>query len=299
MLKKIDKKAVLLLHRKSSTRPEIIAAVKAARNAGHRLEVLVTWNRKQRRQMVDYLLKNNVGCIIAGGGDGSLGATVEAMLASKHFDGSCAFGILPTGTANDFANGVGLPLGDYEECLKIACTHEPKPCDIGTMNDRLFLNVASGGFGAEVTATTPQDIKRVLGGVAYSIMGLVKLWDLEPYTGELHLPGQAPLKGSMLIMAVGNGRLAGGGFEVAPRAQIDDGLLDLMILRKPESFSPSMVAAELEDPKNPDNQIVFYRQAPHFSMKTDRPLHVNLDGEPVLASELEFGVKRRAIQLIY
>ena len=56
------------------------------------------------------------------------------------------------------------------------------------MNDQYFINVASAGFGAEVTATTPQDMKKFLGGMAYSIMGFVKAFQLEPYEGRLILP---------------------------------------------------------------------------------------------------------------
>jgi len=65
------------------------------------------------------------------------------------------------------------------------------------MNDQYFINVASAGFGAEVTATTPQDMKKFLGGMAYSIMGFVKAFQLEPYEGRLILPDGVVKEGSM------------------------------------------------------------------------------------------------------
>jgi diacylglycerol kinase family enzyme len=69
-------------------------------------------------------------------------------------------------------------------------------------------------------------MKKFLGGMAYSIMGFVKAFQLEPYEGRLILPDGVVKEGSMLIMAVGNGRFAGGGYEVAPQAILTDGLLD-------------------------------------------------------------------------
>ena len=54
-------------------------------------------------------------------------------------------------------------------------------------------------------------------------MGLIKAFNLQPYTGRLLVPGEEPVEGSTLVMAVGNNRLAGGGFEVAPKARLDDG----------------------------------------------------------------------------
>jgi diacylglycerol kinase family enzyme len=87
---------------------------------------------------------------------------------------------LPLGTANDFARGAGIDAKDLMGALELACTGSPTKIDIGRMNNQYFINVASAGFGAEVTATTPQDMKKLLGGMAYSIMGFVKASSLSP-----------------------------------------------------------------------------------------------------------------------
>ena len=75
-----------------------------------------------------------------------------------------ALGIVPLGTANDFATGCGIPTDDVLAALLLAAEGEPTRVDVGKANDRFFLNVASGGFGAEVTSKTPKDMKKVLGG---------------------------------------------------------------------------------------------------------------------------------------
>ena len=104
------------------------------------------------------------------------------------------------------------------------------PIDVGEVNGRYFVNVASGGFGAEITATTPRDLKAALGGIAYSIVGLARIWELKPYHGTYTGPDGVTENGTMIFMAVGNNRFAGGGFEVAPRADLQDGLLDVAVL---------------------------------------------------------------------
>ena len=167
------------------------------------------------------------------------------------------------------------------------------------MNDQYFINVASAGFGAEVTATTPQDMKKFLGGMAYSIMGFVKAFQLEPYEGRLILPDGVVKEGSMLIMAVGNSRFAGGGYEVAPQASVTDGLLDIAVVSG--LLAPTILAAcvgELRDPINPRNEHLLYRQLSAFTIETGKPLHVNLDGEPIKGTHFEFQCCPEALSVV-
>ena len=293
------KSPVLVLHRKSANRPEVKAAVKSVRNSGIDLKVRIPWNKKDKRTVVRKLLTEGYRRIIAGGGDGTLNAVAGAMLEKTKYLDQADMAILPLGTANDLAHGLNLPCDDLTRCLHVACTGQSRPMDIGVVNDRIFVNVASGGFGAEVTATTPQDLKKALGGTAYTLNGLIKLWGMEPYTGTLQIPGSEPLTGSMLLMAVGNNRLAGGGFEVAPRAIPDDGLLDLMMLGAGQALDPGQLLAEMKDPFNSGNTLIRYLQLDRFTIEANRPLHINLDGEPMLSEKLAFSVLPRALRIVY
>ena len=93
------------------------------------------------------------GCerIIVGGGDGTINAVVNALVADGREPPGAALGILPLGTANDFAHGCGLPVKDLSRCLEIACSSRPTSIDVGRADSRFFLNVTSGGYGAEIT----------------------------------------------------------------------------------------------------------------------------------------------------
>ena len=285
----------LILHRKSANEPAVKEAVKHVRRAGYDLRVRIPWNKKAKSVVVGEALADGGTRIIAGGGDGTINAVVNALVRRNKKRGKkkrikATLGILPLGTANDFAHGLGLPVNDLAQCLEIACSRAPRYIDVGKVNRQYFINVTSGGFGAEITATTPVDLKKALGGGAYTIMGLIKARGLEPYRGRLLVPVEEPLEGAMLIMVVANSRLAGGGFEVAPKAELDDGLLDLAMVRHRPDVDFTKAMAELKDPTNPANECLYYRQLSEFTIEAERDVHFNLDGEPTLQRALTFSV---------
>ena len=220
----------LILHRKSDNEPVVKEAVKHVRSKGIDLGVRIPWNKKAKPKVVKEAIADGAKRVIAGGGDGTINAIVNALVGKGKKKPKVEMGVLPLGTANDFAHGLGLPCDDLKQCLEIACTAPAQVIDVGRANKRSFVNVNSGGFGAEITATTPIKMKKALGGGAYTLMGLIKAFNLEPYKGRLLIPGQEPIEGSMLFMAVGNSQLAGVGFELAPKAQLDDDLLDLAVI---------------------------------------------------------------------
>ena len=103
----------------------------------------------------------------------------------------------------------------------------------------------------------------------------------------------------MLFMAVANNHFAGGGFDVAPHAKTDDGLLDLTAIRYPKSYSVTRLSDELKDPMNQGNEVVYYRQLPEFTIEADNKLHCNLDGEPILRKRLAFSILPRHLGVVY
>lgn len=289
----------LVLHRKSANEPAIKEAVNYVRGKGIDLEVRIPWNKKAKPKVVKEALARGAKRVIAGGGDGTINAVVNALVGKGKKKPKATMGVLPLGTANDFAHGLGLPCDDLKQCLEIASTAPAKSIDVGRANKRSFINVTSGGFGAEITATTPVGMKKALGGGAYTIMGLIKAFGLQPYEGRLLIPGQEPIEGSMLFMAVGNSRLAGGGFEVAPKAKLDDGLLDLAIVNQASGAELMQLSKELETPDNPDNKVLRYWQLPEFTVEAQREVHFNLDGEPTTETKLHFSVLPRHLGVAF
>ena len=148
---------LLVLAQLHTTVGNVKEAVKHVRGQGIKLRVRIPWNKKDKGRVVKEALDAGAERIIAGGGDGTINGVVNALVGKGKKKPRATMGILPLGTANDFARGCGLPTRDLNECLEIACTAEPWKTDVGRAGSSCFINVTSGGFGAEITATTPVD----------------------------------------------------------------------------------------------------------------------------------------------
>jgi YegS/Rv2252/BmrU family lipid kinase len=206
--------------------------------------------------------------------------------------------VIPYGTANDFATGTGVLKGDPLKALQLAAEGDTTPIDVGKVNGRIFVNVTSGGFGAEVTASTPPQLKKALGGAAYSLMGLVTAAKMNPYQCRFTEPDGTVHEGALLLMAVGNGRQCGGGYQVTPNALLNDGLLDVVVVHDVEIQQFGLVLSELRNLTAEENRFVAYKQVPSFSLESSRPLQVNLDGEPYRDTSFQFEIMPQSLPFI-
>lgn len=286
---------VLITQPKSAIRDDVRQAVEFCRSHGCEFRVLVPFDVEENEPILREAVTRGARRVIAGGGDGTVNATVNSLMALKGEGIEVEMGVLPLGTANDFARGMGLPLGDLGECLRTACTAKAEYIDIGKLNQRYFANVASLGFGAEVTASTPLSMKKALGGAAYSLFGFVKAQNLEPYACRVDAPGEKPQEGRMLFMAVGNNRYAGGGYDVAPKAKLSDGKLDLAAITVAPGFTLAALKNELDNPGNPGNRFIRYGQRSAFTISSETELHCNLDGEPMTSTIFDFSIVSGAL----
>lgn len=164
----------------------------------------MTWEAGDAQRCVDEALEAGYTQLIAGGGDGTLRDIAEAIVLHSS-DASLV--LLPLGTANDFARAAGVPLEPAQalDLLDVA----PQVVDVGEVCGRIFLNMATGGFGSQVTANTSEDLKKVLGGAAYLFTGLSRFSELSAAYGELQGP-DFHWQGDLLALGIGNGRQAGG-----------------------------------------------------------------------------------------
>ncbi|MGL5575196.1 MAG: YegS/Rv2252/BmrU family lipid kinase [Sarcina sp.] len=163
--------------------------------------------------------------ILLAGGDGTVDSVVNAM-KSKGID--LPIGILPVGTANDFAKFLGLP-ADITKCVEQILTTEPKAVDLGQVNDKYFINVLSTGLFTDVSQKTDVNLKNTIGKLAYYLKGLEQLPNFRKLNMKLSTKGREE-EFHMYLMLAFNGQTAGN-FKLATEAQIDDGLLDIIIFK--------------------------------------------------------------------
>lgn len=232
--------------------------------------------------------------IVAAGGDGTLNAVLHAL---PH-DGQHELGIVPLGTANDFARQLGLVERTVEEALTFALTGSAVPIDLGRCNDRVFANVATIGPPSRITLDTSRALKAAIGATAYLVNGLASLPTLEPFEATLRGDGWHS-DGRFYGIYAGNGARAGGGFAICPHACLSDGALDLTWVpeRALVDLLPRALVASLEAAPDLD-EITEQRQGTWFEIRSDEPLPVSLDGEPYEARELRFDVIPRAVRVV-
>ncbi|RLE32248.1 MAG: lipid kinase YegS [Acidobacteria bacterium] len=285
----------VILNGKGAANPQVRAAVNRIRDEGQPMEVRCTWEGGDAAHFAQEAIGDGIEVLVAGGGDGTIHEVVNGLMTAQSRP-ELALGVLPLGTANDFARGCGIPLEPYE-ALKLAIGGAPVAIDVPSANGVFFANVASGGFGAEVTVGTPSELKRAIGGGAYALVGIVTAAKMTPYSGNFTAAGESG-KGSFIALAVGNARQAGGGFQVTPKALLDDGLLDLMILADFQTKDLGLVLNEFQDFANTNNRFVHFRQAPGFEMEIPGKLPINLDGEPYRWDRIHFEVRPKALLVV-
>jgi lipid kinase YegS len=286
----------LLIHGRKADAPLVTEAITWVRQ--HRffaLDVHRIEDPSQAGDLVRDAVEDGIDRLIVGGGDGTLNLMLNALMTLTE-EKRPEMAILPIGTANDFARAACIPL-DPLEALLLAIEGNPRPIDVGQVNERYFLNVASGGFGAQVTTETPPELKELLGGAAYALTGLIKLFSFIPVRGRMKI-GEAEFEGSSFATAVCNGRQAGGGMLLAPDAKVDDGLFDIVLY----TLDDLPIPATLAPPSSPLGWILPFKKIFRASEVEFTPeegiRRINLDGEPYEAERFHFRIHPGVLQLI-
>ena len=285
-----DRMIMLVLNGKSAGVDAVRDAVKKMREAGMPLAVRVTWEAGDAARYVQEAIDAGAVTIVAGGGDGTLNEIANA-LASLDRDDLPSLGLLPLGTANDFARGAGIPL-EAGPALQLVATEPARAIDLIKIIDgqttRWCANLATGGFGTQVTVETDPELKKTLGGLAYVLTGLSRLGQAEPLTAHFRGDG-FDWQGSFVALGIGNGRQAGGGQVLCPKALVDDGLIDLTIVPDDpgdDSDLFSLLGTALSAGRGAVlAQIGVCTRQPWLEISADQPFTLNLDGEPMHGSQ--------------
>lgn len=212
--------------------------------------------------------------IIAAGGDGTLYEVINGMAERENRP---PLGILPLGTTNDFARAMAIPK-NLEAACDIIIRGSSRVIDLGKANQRYFINIAGGGSLTELTYEVPSRLKTMLGQLAYYMKGLEKLPRLRPV--EIYLKSDDhELHEEVMVFLISNTNSVAGFERLCPDAAIDDGLMDIILVKKCNLVEMIRVVTLALRGEHLNDPHIIHFQSKHIQITSPDYTQLNLDGE--------------------
>ena len=246
-------------------------------------------------EAVQEVLGDGYEFLILGGGDGTVSSVVDFLA-----DRGTLLGLLPLGTANDFARTLDIP-EDIEEACKLIANGKVVDIDLGLAGDNFYVNVASVGLSVEATRALSPWLKKSTGPLAYPVAAIRAFLKHEPFSARLTFPegDHEPVEYDRLLqVAVGNGRFYGGGMIVALESGIDDKTLDIYAIDLGRRRDLIGAVRYLKSGDFIKTDGVHNFRTPRVRLETDPDLPVNIDGEVVTRTPQDFSVANNALHVL-
>ena len=219
--------------------------------------------------------------VVAAGGDGTVNEVVNGLADTK-----TALAALPVGTVNVWVREIGMPL-QPRAAAEAILQAQARPIDLGRAGDRYFLLMCGVGLDAAVTAEVRADEKRRLGVLAYFKTALSVLGRYRGTAARITVDGRT-IRGRVLLVVLGNSQLYGGVVKITARASIDDGLLDVCIIKGNSLWSaPFRILSIVTQRYNLDPKIDYHR-AREVKIAARRQLPVQVDGDHIGYTPMDF-----------
>ncbi|MCR8744653.1 YegS/Rv2252/BmrU family lipid kinase [Romboutsia lituseburensis] len=233
--------------------------------------------------------------LLLAGGDGTLDTVINSM---KEFDIDLPIGILPTGTANDFAKALDIPW-DIKKAIECIIKSTSERIDIGKINNKYFINVASAGMFTDVSQKINPDLKNYMGKVSYYITGIEEALHMRKFNIRV-TSDEVKYEGDMYLMLVFNGKTAGN-INLAYKAEVNDGYLDVIIFKGmpiPKSIPVliSVLRGEHLDQFN-ENELLYFKTKKVLIECSD-DLSTDIDGEKGPDFPLQIECIKDGIQIL-
>jgi diacylglycerol kinase (ATP) len=241
------------------------------------------------------------GCdyVIAAGGDGTLNEVINGIAPPGRMGGICV-GIVPLGTANDFARTIGLP-ASVDDNIDILRAKQTAPIDLVRVRSdctRYFVNVSAGGFSGLVHEKLTPEIKSTWGPLAYLRSAAAALPELHAYHTNIVFDGRERLMIEVYNVIVANGQFVAGGLPIAPQADLRDGLLDVILVPRRSPAKMMLLAAEMLLGNHVSSNAVIFRRAKKISVRSRPGMWFNVDGELIGNDPAVFQILPGALECV-
>lgn len=240
------------------------------------------------------------GCdlVVAAGGDGTVNAVVNALAeAPDHI----SMAILPLGTGNDLARTLAIP-EDPQAAVELLEAGRRTRIDrvrveTGERCIR-YVNMGSAGISGEVLKRTTEEIKQWWGPLAYLRGAAATVGELRPYQVIVSLDDEPAMVEELYSIVLANGRTTARGMMVAPRANPEDGQLEVMLIRANGVADMAVLASEYFAGRHLESENLIYRRASHVKIQAESPMAFSLDGDLITDEPVTVTVEKQVLPMI-
>lgn len=253
-------------------------------------EIAMTHSAAETMLAAHQAVNAMVDIVVACGGDGTINC-----IASQLTDTPTALGIIPMGSGNGFARALKIPF-KLDEALMVLQQGVIRQIDTGMVNENFFINISGIGFDAHIAGKFHHSKRRGL-----STYTSLVLKEFSRYKPELYRiqAGENVVERQSFFTAVCNGSQFGNDFTIAPHADMMDGLLELIEVKKPSILQVPKLALNALQRKFDQNELVNVMQGKSFTIEREKEGLVNIDGEPMeMGKRLEFKVSSAALRMV-
>ncbi|NYH78785.1 YegS/Rv2252/BmrU family lipid kinase [Actinopolyspora biskrensis] len=232
--------------------------------------------------------------VVIGGGDGTISSVVDVLAHT-----GVPMGLLPLGTANDFARTLEIPT-DLEQACRTIAHGKVVDIDLGLCGNNYYANRASIGIGSNVATAMSPTLKKRIGSLAYPIASAKGFMRHRPFPARLSFPDgdhEAREYNSLMQVSVANGRYFGGGQLAVPDSGIDDSTLDITVIRHGNVRELLTVARKFKSTELLETDQAEHIRTRRVRIETKPDLPINIDGELVASTPQEVSVARNALHV--
>jgi YegS/Rv2252/BmrU family lipid kinase len=253
-------------------------------------QVYLTSSRTDTIEKAAQAVHEKLHTVVAVGGDGTINDVASQLVGSQ-----TALGIIPMGSGNGLSRELKIPF-DLEKAFKLILRNRIKMIDTGMVNEKPFFNIAGIGFDAHIAGQFEEAQSRGLMGYLKLILQSYSSYVPERYTVEI---GNQSISQSAFVLAVCNGRQFGNNAWIGPNAKLDDGQLDITLVKSARWFQlPGIIWWMFLQKIDRSRQIDSYRSN-EILVKRESEGLVNLDGEPIKMSRfLNFSLVSKSLKVI-
>jgi YegS/Rv2252/BmrU family lipid kinase len=252
-----------------------VAPVLAALGGNGGVEHALTQGPGEEARIAEEAVRRGFRRIVAVGGDGTWSNAANGILRSGL---PAKLGLVPGGTGCDLAKSLGIPARDVAACARIVLEGHARAIDVGRIEDKHFLNVV--GFGYDVAVIEDSwTVGWLQGPPLYLYCALRQLHSFRGFGVDLEVDGEARGRQDLLMLILANGRIFGGGFRIAPRAELGDGVLEGSAFRNMGLWKRLGILVRLIQGTHESASEVLPARASRYRLRFDAPPAYETDGE--------------------